>query len=77
MPSITSREIRLRSRPQERPTEENFELATVEMPPLLEGDVLVSNPRRLSALLITSNPGSVTVRRSARSEGFVPQKKSS
>jgi NADPH-dependent curcumin reductase CurA len=43
MPPITSREIRLRSRPQERPTETNFELATVELPPLGEGDVLVRN----------------------------------
>lgn len=43
MPPIMSREIRLRSRPQERPNASNFELATVEMPPLLEGDVLVRN----------------------------------
>lgn len=43
MQPITSREIRLCSRPKERPIEENFELATVELPPLGEGDVLVRN----------------------------------
>jgi len=43
MQPITSREIRLCSRPQERPSGENFELATVVMPPLGEGELLVRN----------------------------------
>jgi NADPH-dependent curcumin reductase CurA len=43
MSVITSREIRLHSRPQGRPNEANFELATVELPSLREGDVLVRN----------------------------------
>jgi NADPH-dependent curcumin reductase CurA len=38
-----SREIRLKSRPHGMPTLDNFELATVEMPALDEGQVLVRN----------------------------------
>jgi len=39
----TSREIRLRSRPIGLPSDDNFELAEVELPPLGAGDVLVRN----------------------------------
>ena len=38
-----SREIRLASRPQGWPTQDNFELATVELPALADGQVLVRN----------------------------------
>src|ERR1700689_752050 len=43
MPSIVSQEIRLKSLPQGLPDGGNFELATVDGPPLGEGDVLVRN----------------------------------
>src|SRR5215470_6696972 len=43
MPKTSSREIRLASRPHAWPTAENFELATVEVPPPDEGQVLVRN----------------------------------
>ena len=40
---MTSTEIRLASRPQGWPTLANFDTATVELPPLGDGDVLVRN----------------------------------
>lgn len=43
MAPITSREIRLVSRPQGMPTEANFALAQTELEPLPEGQVLVRN----------------------------------
>jgi NADPH-dependent curcumin reductase CurA len=43
MPRITSREIRLASRPQGWPTRENFTLASAELGPPAEGQVLVRN----------------------------------
>lgn len=43
MPPITSREVRLVSRPQGMPTEADFDLAQAELEPLLEGQVLVRN----------------------------------
>jgi NADPH-dependent curcumin reductase CurA len=43
MSETTSREIRLASRPRGWPTEENFELVTVEVPPPGEGEALVRN----------------------------------
>jgi NADPH-dependent curcumin reductase CurA len=39
----TSREVRLKSRPVGRPTAENFEVATVELPPPGPGEVQVRN----------------------------------
>jgi NADPH-dependent curcumin reductase CurA len=43
MATIASREIRLASRPTGIPTAANFTLATVELPPLLDQQVLVRN----------------------------------
>ncbi len=43
MPTITSREILLASRPKGMPTPENFTLATAELPPLEDGQVLARN----------------------------------
>jgi NADPH-dependent curcumin reductase CurA len=43
MPVNVSREIRLKRRPVGLPTEDDFELATVPMPALHEGEVLVCN----------------------------------
>jgi NADPH-dependent curcumin reductase CurA len=43
MSSIKSKEIQLTSRPVGVPTAANFTLATTELPPLNEGDVLVRN----------------------------------
>lgn len=43
MPTITSREIRLASRPTGLPTAANFSLVTTEVPPLQQGEVLVRN----------------------------------
>jgi hypothetical protein len=43
MPVTTSREIQLTSRPTGMPTAANFRLATTEVPPLREGEVLVRN----------------------------------
>jgi NADPH-dependent curcumin reductase CurA len=43
MSSIRSKEIRLTSRPAGMPTAANFTLATTELPPLNEGEVLVRN----------------------------------
>jgi NADPH-dependent curcumin reductase CurA len=43
MPPTTSREIRLASRPTGLPTRVNFALATVELPALEDGQVLVRN----------------------------------
>jgi len=43
MPNITTREIRLASRPKGRPAPENFALAQTELPPPKEGEVLVRN----------------------------------
>ena len=43
MPKITSREIRLASRPKGLPTADNFSLAQVELEPPKEGQVLVRN----------------------------------
>lgn len=43
MPTITSREIRLASRPKGYPTADNFTLAQVELDPLQEGQVLIRN----------------------------------
>lgn len=43
MSTITSREIRLASRPKGHPTAANFTLAQVELEPLQEGQVLVRN----------------------------------
>lgn len=43
MPSLESREIRLKVRPTGTPTEANFELATVELPAPGPGEVLVRN----------------------------------
>lgn len=43
MSTITSREIRLASRPKGQPTAANFTLAQVELEPLQEGQVLVRN----------------------------------
>ena len=41
--SATTREIRLASRPDGEPTEENFELAEVELPEPGPGEMLVRN----------------------------------
>ena len=43
MTKITSREIRLVSRPNGYPTAANFELAQTELEPLKDGQVLVRN----------------------------------
>ena len=43
MSTITSREVRLISRPQGIPVEENFALTETEVPPLEEGQVMVRN----------------------------------
>ncbi len=43
MPAITSREVRLASRPSGVPTAGNFTLAEVILPPLPDGQVLVRN----------------------------------
>src|SRR5947207_10766953 len=43
MPSTTSREIRLKSRPVGLPQASDFELATVEVPAPKTGEVLVRN----------------------------------
>ena len=43
MPPLMSREIRLRSRPKDRPSADNFTLATVALAPLRESHVLVRN----------------------------------
>ena len=43
MPSTTSREIRLKSRPVGLPKDSDFELATVELPAPKSGEVLVRN----------------------------------
>src|SRR5512137_2313733 len=43
MSTIVSREIRLASRPKGLPTEANFTMAVVELPPLEEGEVQVRN----------------------------------
>ena len=43
VPPLISREIRLASRPRARPNAGNFTLATVELAPPKEGDVLVRN----------------------------------
>jgi NADPH-dependent curcumin reductase CurA len=43
MPTIVSKEVRLTALPQGLPTAANFELATVELPPLGDGEVLVRN----------------------------------
>src|SRR5437773_11252881 len=43
MPKITSREIRLASRPKGIPTADNFTLAQTELEPLPEQQVLVRN----------------------------------
>src|ERR1041384_7152251 len=43
MPNITTREIRLASRPKGRPAPENFALAQTELPAPKEGEVLVRN----------------------------------
>jgi len=43
MPNISSREIRLASRPQGLPTAANFTLARVELEPLQDGQVFVRN----------------------------------
>ena len=43
MNTITSREVRLVSRPQGIPVEENFTLIETEVPPLQEGQVMVRN----------------------------------
>jgi len=40
---MTGKEIRLASRPKGRPTLENFAIATVDLPPLTDGQVLVRN----------------------------------
>jgi NADPH-dependent curcumin reductase CurA len=41
--TVSSREIRLASRPQGEPTDENFELATTDVGPPGEGELLVKN----------------------------------
>jgi len=43
MSKVQAKEIRLASRPQGKPTAENFSLATVELPELEPGQVLVRN----------------------------------
>lgn len=43
MSTITSREIRLASRPKGHPTADNFTLAQVELEPIQDGQVLVRN----------------------------------
>ena len=43
MSKITSREIRLASRPRGLPTADNFTLAQIELPPPQGGEVLVRN----------------------------------
>ncbi len=42
-PVISSREIHLRSRPDNRPTLDDFDLVVVDVPPPAEGEVLVRN----------------------------------
>ncbi len=44
MPKITSREIRLVSRPSGMPTAANFTQSQIELPPLSGQQVLVRNP---------------------------------
>jgi NADPH-dependent curcumin reductase CurA len=41
--SVTSREVRLKSRPDGLPTEDNFEIAQVQVPDPAAGEVLVKN----------------------------------
>ena len=41
--TVSSREIRLASRPQGRPTDDNFALATAQVGPPGEGELLVKN----------------------------------
>jgi NADPH-dependent curcumin reductase CurA len=41
--TVTSREIRLASRPQGQPTDDNFALATAEVGPPADGELLVKN----------------------------------
>lgn len=43
MPAITSREVRLASRPDGVPTAGNFDLTEITLPPLEDGQVLVRN----------------------------------
>ncbi|MGB8839573.1 MAG: NADP-dependent oxidoreductase [Aliidongia sp.] len=43
MPTIVSKEVRLTAQPLGLPTTANFELATIELPPLGDGEVLVRN----------------------------------
>ena len=43
MPTVTSREVRLKRYPTGVPTDADFEMATVELPPPADGEVLVEN----------------------------------